>query len=263
MQFYLGTHIPSWLKCIDVPLFVSHQRLRHLKTLPRALGTWALDSGGFTEIAQHGTWTITPQAYITAVRRYQDEIGRMEWAAPQDWMCEPDMLHKTGKTIYAHQVLTIANYLTLMDSAPDLPFVPVLQGWSEPDYLRHVEMYARAGVDLTTYDTVGIGTVCRRQGTHEAIQIINSLTGLGIKLHGFGFKLTGLKQAAHLLHSADSMAWSYAGRRTPDPTGRRKNLANCQQYAMQWRTRVLDAIERGETNTWQHRMLLTSPDTAA
>ena len=36
-----------------------------------------------------------------------------------------------------------------------------------------------------------------------------------LRLHGFGVKLTALKQPTvrALLHSSDSMAWSYAGRK--------------------------------------------------
>src|SRR5690242_4741899 len=97
MRFYLGTHMPSWLTKTDVPLFVSHRRLLGelrpgrgaRKTLPRARGPWALDSGGFTELQMFGEWRTTPAEYIAAVRRYRDEIGGLVWAAPMDWMCEP------------------------------------------------------------------------------------------------------------------------------------------------------------------------------
>jgi len=39
--------------------------------------------------------------------------------------------------------------------APDLPFVPVPQGWSRHDHLRCVELYRRAGLDLTAQPLVG------------------------------------------------------------------------------------------------------------
>ena len=45
-------------------------------------------------------------------------------------MCEPFMLAKTGLTVAEHQARTVANYLELRSLAPELPFVPVLQGWS-------------------------------------------------------------------------------------------------------------------------------------
>src|SRR5262245_6458969 len=95
-QFYLGTHQPPWLERTAKPLFVSHLRLALRRRLPRALGAWALDSGGFTERALYGAWQMTPKQYVSAVRCYVDEIGKLEWAAPQDWMCEPFMLSRTG-----------------------------------------------------------------------------------------------------------------------------------------------------------------------
>ncbi len=90
MRFYLGTHKPHWLALVDFSLMVSHRTLAQRRTLPRARAPWALDSGGFTEIATYGRWTIPPQAYVEAVARYAAEIGRLDWAAPQDWMCEPE-----------------------------------------------------------------------------------------------------------------------------------------------------------------------------
>lgn len=111
MRFFLGFHHPHQLAHAGVPLFVSHRRLVTMKTLPRAIAPWALDSGGFTELAMHGRWTVTAQDYARAVARYRDEIGSLDWAAPQDWMCEPVMLAKTGLTVDEHQRRTIASVL--------------------------------------------------------------------------------------------------------------------------------------------------------
>src|SRR5690606_9297298 len=120
---------------------------------------------------------------------------------------------------------------------------PVLQGYTLDEYLRCVDLYDRAGVDLTREPVVGLGSVCRRQGTAEAERIIATLASMGLRLHGFGFKLQGLVRVGRLLASADSMAWSYdARRRPPLPGCRHKNCANCLRYAMLWRERVLGVI---------------------
>src|SRR5690606_3699977 len=177
--------------------------------------SWALDSGGFTELAMHGRWTVSAAQYAAEARRFRDEIGRMEWAAPQDWMCEPWMLARTGLSVAEHQRRTVDNLLELRALAPDLPWVPVLQGWALGDYLRHVEMYDRASVDLRAEPLVGLGSVCRRQGMAEAERIVRALAGLGLRLHGFGVKLTGMRRFADALVSADSMAWSFDARRRP------------------------------------------------
>lgn len=97
MRFWLGTHETSWLERLDVPLFVSHRRLARLKRhLPVARAPWALDSGGFTELGTYGEWRTSVDDYAAAVDVYVRRIGRLEWAAPMDWMCEPHMLAKTG-----------------------------------------------------------------------------------------------------------------------------------------------------------------------
>jgi hypothetical protein len=38
---------------------------------------------------------------------------------------------------------------------------------------------------------VGIGTVCRRQHTMVAVRLIQALSSLGIRLHGFGLNPMG------------------------------------------------------------------------
>jgi hypothetical protein len=244
-MFYLGTHEVSWLGKAGFPLFVSHMRLRHRKTLPRAAGRWALDSGGFTQLAQHGTWTITPKAYATAVRRYASEIGNLDWAAPQDWMCEPFMTERTGRSVTEHQILTVNNYLDLRMIAADLPFIPVLQGWTASDYQHCASLYRDAGIDLAAEPVVGIGSVCRRQDTRDAEAIIRSLAPL--RLHGFGVKTTGLLRFGHRLTSADSLAWSYNARRHPPLPGcAHKTCANCLKRATWWRERLLRKLTARE-----------------
>lgn len=155
MKFFLGVHRPNWLPLSSVPLFVSRRVLGPMKTLPRANCEWALDSGGFTELSMHGRWTLSAADYVADVRRFTDEIGRLAWAAPQDWMCEPSMLAKTGLSVADHQQRTIDNYLELMAIAPEMPWTPVLQGWAISDYWRHAEAYGVAGVNLQALPSSG------------------------------------------------------------------------------------------------------------
>jgi hypothetical protein len=245
MIFYLGTHLPSWLRKTDVPLFLSARRLRGYKTLPRARGPWALDSGGFSELSMFGAWTIPPRQYVAEVRRWATEIGNMQWAAVQDWMCEPPILRSTGLTVQEHQARTIRSYLELCDAAPEIPWTPVLQGWELSDYARHAGAYTRAGVDLRALPIVGLGSVCRRQGTQHTETLIRGFAACGVRLHGFGVKQTGLRRAAGALASADSMAWSFTARRLQRPLlgcHGHKNCANCLVFALHWRERLLTPL---------------------
>lgn len=251
--FFLGTHQPGWLSQQTVPLFVSDRRLRDYKTLPRSAGSWALDSGGFTELSAYGTWAHgpTPAEYVARVHRYDTEVGNLCWAAPQDWMCEPFITAKTGLTVEQHQALTVSNFVLLktlwarLDTIADSPFIPVLQGYAIADYQRCADMYATAGVDLEEQFLVGLGSVCRREATDEIGAVVESLHPL--PLHGFGVKTAGLRLYGHLLESADSMAWSFSARRDPAlpecaVDGRHINCANCPRYALRWRERILASL---------------------
>jgi hypothetical protein len=202
-----------------------------------------MDSGGFTQLHKYGRWMITPEQYVAEVRRARDEIGGLDWAAPMDWMCEPSARKETGLSTREHQALTVDNFLHLRELAPDLPIVPVLQGFEIRDYQVCVDLYERAGVDLTQEQIVGLGSVCRRQATEEIDLIASMLHARGLKLHGFGVKTDGLASYAPCLASADSLAWSYGGRRThPCAHSASKSEANCIHYAMAWRNKILATI---------------------
>jgi hypothetical protein len=257
-RFFLGAPEPSWLwdGSARYPLFVSHRRLARYKRLRPATVDWALDSGGFTELSTYGEWRTTPEEYVLAVARYQREIGRLKWAAPQDHMCEPVIINggRVGRkiipgthlSVIEHQRLTVANFLELRQLWAELvpgqpcPFIPVLQGWELADYLRCAAMYKSAGVDLAAFPVVGVGSVCRRQATSEIAEIMTALLKIAPRLHGFGVKTSGLSLYGHLLTSADSMAWSYDARRSdPLPGCTHRTCASCRHYATTWRRKVI------------------------
>lgn len=247
MNFFLGTCNPEDLGKTSVPLFVSRRRLIRNKRLPVPCGPWALDSGAFTELAMHGTWTVPAMQYSSEVRCFAQRMPGLQWAAIQDWMCEPFMIAKTGLSVWEHHRRTVENYRLLHQLAPDLPWAPVLQGFTNQEYWECVRMYEDNGVDLRSFPIVGLGSVCRRQDTAMVEELIRELHDYGISLHGFGFKLKGIERSAKWLASADSMAWSYDARRSdPLPGCPHEKCANCLRYALKWRSeKVLPAIRRG------------------
>lgn len=254
MRFFLGTHNPSWLwnAPIGGPFFVSRRTLCRYKTLRRAKVRWALDSGGFSELSMFGRWTVTAQEYASEVRRYAEEIGGLEWSAGQDWMCEPWITEKTGRSVEYHQHKTCENLLELRSLEPMLRFIPTLQGWNLGDYIDHVRIWSSYGVDLYSEPVVGVGSVCRRQKTDEIGAIFRELARGGLLMHGFGVKSQGLKKYGDLLRSADSLAWSFTARRKPPLPGcTHKNCANCPKFADLWRSNVL----RTSKNKTQRRLL--------
>jgi hypothetical protein len=243
-----------WLETSPVPLFVSHRRLARNVSVPRANIEWALDSGGFTELKMYGEWRTTPEEYVAAVRRYDREIGRLEWAATQDWMCEPFMLAKTGLTVEAHQLATVRNFVQLQalwyrETDDESPFMPPVQGWAAEDYARCADLYTEHGVDIREFELVGVGSVCRRQHTAEIGDILETLRGHvdpELPTHLFGAKTLGLRRYGHMTTTADSLAWSldayYLGRQGCDTEHPRAAVtcANCLPYALRWRESVLD-----------------------
>lgn len=245
MQFFLGAHQPDWLARSTVPLFVSRVRLEGRRTLPRASCDWALDSGGFSELSAHGRWRVSPEEYVAEVRRYRDEIGRMQWAAIQDWMCEPWIIEKTGLSVDEHQRRTVENYERMLDLAPEVPWCPVIQGWSVWSYLRHLDLYRERGHRLEELPIVGVGSICRRQATTSAYVALGLLHAEGLTLHGFGFKKDGLRAAHGRLESADSMAWSFNARRNHNHCQgcTKKGCGNCLDAALWWRDELLAQLD--------------------
>jgi hypothetical protein len=281
MEFWLGTHQPVWLSRYDVPMMVSRRTLMRYRTKPQARARWFRDSGGFTELQMHGEWTVDAAAFAAEAQMDASEVGGMEYCAPRDWMCEPLIINGgwanglrfvgTKLSVAEHQRRTVADYLDLMQRAPELLWVPVLQGWELDDYLRCEEMYDLAGVNLLCDERkhgaddprplVGVGTICRRQGTREAAEILRRLNADGLRLHAFGLKGTGIPNVAPFLASADSLAWSYAARRRPPlpeceaerrRTGKgHKNCANCARYAFQWLAEIERSIQLHRPKPYQ------------
>lgn len=214
---------------------------------------WALDSGGYSALSKTGSWPVSEAHYLAEIKRWRGGIGRLAWVAPMDWMCEPNVLMKTGKTVAEHQRLTVLSYLQLREHLGSL-VIPVLQGWTIDDYLRCMELYAFAGVDLTAELTVGVGSICRRGQDAVIGRILRRVARENIPIHAFGVRGDSLIAHASILASADSMAWSYrarAARQGPN-AGYEKTwnwccesrqlqsrCTSCLAYALRWRQKLL------------------------
>jgi len=128
-------------------------------------------------------------------------------------MCEPFIVKKTGLSIAEHQTITIERYTRLIQLT-DAYVMPVLQGYAPESYAAHVHDY---GSLLKHGQWVGVGSVCRHNGNPDRIEDVLSAIKTqrpDLSLHGFGLKILALRRPTvrALLHSSDSMAWSYAAR---------------------------------------------------
>lgn len=212
MRFFVGLHQPSDAKHIG-PAFISVNRLRMRKG-PFVVGDWIMDSGAFTTIAKHGGYPEPVSVYAAEIRRWAGN-GNLLAAVAQDYMCEPHMIEWTGLTIADHQRLTIERYDALMAENTGVYIMPVLQGYAPADYIEHLRLY---GDRLAPGAWAGVGSICKRNGNPRAIEaVLHAIKAArpDLRLHGFGLKSTALGSGLvrELLHTADSMAWSFAARR--------------------------------------------------
>jgi hypothetical protein len=225
VKFFVGIHLPNKAQHFDA-CCVSVKRLEKRLTgfAPR---DWIMDSGAFSTISTRGgygpddLWLY--QLYIENFYRW----GNLEAAVSQDYMCEPEMLERTGMSVREHQRLTTERYSALKAGlarsaitcagrrASSVYIMPVLQGYAIQDYVRHLADYGRM---LSPGMWVGVGSVCKRNRRPDEVEAVLAAIKAArpdLRLHGFGVKATALasRGVRALLHSADSMAWSFAARR--------------------------------------------------
>lgn len=218
VRFFVGLHQPSDARhfplcCISINRLVKRKKPIY-DGLPFIQGEVLVDSGAFTTIAKHGGYPEPVDVYADQIRRLIP-IVPISAIVAQDYMCEPQMLEKTGLSIPDHQRLTIERYDQLMACGLPVYVMPVLQGYDPEDYVDHLRQY---GDRLAPGAWVGVGSVCKRNSNPQAIvgvlQAIKTARP-DLRLHGFGIKLTSMQSSlvCNLLHSADSLAWSYAARK--------------------------------------------------
>jgi hypothetical protein len=212
VRFFVGLHHPHVAGRFDAA-FVSVNALRGRKSAFPAQD-WIMDSGAFTTILKHGGYPEAPAAYAAEIRRWKDN-GNLLAAVSQDYMCEKHMLERTGLTVEEHQRLTIERYDALVAEDTGVYIMPVLQGYTPGEYVRHLRQY---GDRLKPGAWVGVGSVCKRNTNIMAVwMVLDAIKDArpDLRLHGFGLKKTSLEEPIirNLLHSADSMAWSWAARR--------------------------------------------------
>lgn len=226
MKFYVGIHMPHQANKVQ-RAFISVNRLSNRKSA-FPVNEWIMDSGAFTTIAKHGCYPEPVSSYAEQIKRWRRN-GNLVAAVAQDFMCEPHMLAKTGLTIPDHQRLTVERYDQLLACDAGVYIMPVLQGYEPQDYVRHIRMY---GTRLALNAYVGVGSVCKRNSSPSSVeQVLRAIHDErpDLRLHGFGVKTTALGWSGvrDRLHSADSMAWSFAAR---FDSGGQNDVRNAQKF---------------------------------
>lgn len=253
-QFYVGLHQASDAQhfshcCIHVGRLGTRQKLLGCEVL-------LLDSQAFRILELHGEHQLTPLQYAATAARLAKLCGRVV-VVTQDYMCEKYIFQKrlehTGVrfTVADHQRLTIARYDALHFHATQrgLVVMPVLQGYKPSEYVDHIQQYGRR---LAFGAWVGVGSVCKRNGDINKIaEVLIAIKQArpDLRLHGFGLKTTALASdlIESLLHTADSMAWSYAARRQG---GDANDWRGAESFVQKLATQPL------RQHAYQHRMAI-------
>lgn len=211
LLFFVGVHQVSDAHQVDYAC-VSLNRVVGRKSAfrPAKKGT-LFDSGAFTTINRDGEYRESPEGFAARAASWVRRTPRTMGVVSQDYMCEPAVLRITGLTVADHQRLTIERYDAILaawraifgrqlaadEHGPHAPpIIPVLQGWTVEDYLSHIDQY---GERLTPGTWVGVGSVCKRQGSVAVIEDI--LTAIkrrrpDLRLHGFRREADGAAKPA-------------------------------------------------------------------
>lgn len=241
-EYYTGIDDPKRArllnehKNIELGFMLSANRIRRRKKEILTDGKWMLDSGAFTQISRFGKFLISEDEYVDIIKRHEDK--NLVCAATQDYMCEPDILKKTGKTIRQHIRMTVQRYFNILKKMRKAGcrtmLLPVLQGIDAEDYMECLALYEEGwwklqnqlgflyrfgGEEFARPHRIGIGSMCKRNGNPGEVEAILDKMEYDLAnfhVHLFGFKTTGLNikwEIASRIHSADSFAYSMRSRK--------------------------------------------------
>ena len=163
-----------------------------------------IDSGGYQFITKFKDYHYTPKQYIDYCLGQNPDVY-----ASMDYPCEPEVQRKNNVTVKEQINKTIKNNITLLELNPIKKPMPVIQGWEKEDYVYCIDELGKYGL---ISDYMAIGSLCVRKNSVYPIlkEVVNNLPSW-VKLHGFGMKITNLKNRYMFEHfySCDSMAWLF------------------------------------------------------
>jgi hypothetical protein len=218
-RFY---YVPDWQSGLHIPaenVLISAATLWH-KTrkkftnpnfLPRTTKRIFIDSGGFTFLTKWEKYPFTIDEFIDFLGILQEKQP-IEQVAILDYPCEPDVNRSEYKTNFDRIRATVENAVVCFDKAPEINWIPVIQGYYLHEYLDCLSLYEERGIKSEKW---AIGSVCQRRDIAGPRKIITRLkkTMSNKKLHAFGISIRLLKdlQIWNSLFSSDSASWQLYG----------------------------------------------------
>lgn len=174
------------------------------------VGGMCVDSGGFTAARRWGRYPWTSEQYADFVRASSRDVP-LAFCAILDYACEPNVNRSILETNQQRIDATIANEVDCRKTAPELPWLPVLQGDNLAE--RAYDLARRRELGLLPENYAGIGSVCGR-GAVAARRVIRFYADqlFGVCYHAFGMHIGALddKIVPGALKSWDSYSWTWA-----------------------------------------------------
>jgi hypothetical protein len=297
--FFTGAPQPSWAWRYRCNFFISRSTLVADRKNPAKARVIALqpakeevgiDAETFSIMSKYGNYDSMPaDQWAQHAREICAGLQRVRMVSIQDWMTETPVLKLTGPwpdaetAIRVHQERTIDSYITLRSLAPDVKWMPVLQGNKPWQYVAHAERFEKRGINLNDPEipVIGVGSMCRRGSKPEGLAVIRAIAGMGLRMdlpqakrfHILGWMVEGVEDTAadpemwKVMGSSDSMKWSKDARDyhiyLPDcrhgeyepreMLGYAKdwgNCASCVRYAIVSRNAALTRVKNALSN-WQ------------
>lgn len=201
-----------------------------------------IDSGGYTLMLREGEHD-PPENYLEYISKVDPD-----WYVLPDYPCEPDILEKYGRSVEDHQELTSQQHRKTMELADSIGIdaepVSVIQGWTEREYLDHLDRLRESGL-LTDY--VGVGSICRRHSRGKIQGILKSIAAEipDRKIHAFGVKTTILRDAGvvEAIDSADSLAYAYACQMEQETD---QSWTNVARHYLQFKQKIESTVRQPE-----------------
>lgn len=218
-----------------------------------------LDSGGFSFFYKSGDYEFKLYQYVNLAYELEPD-----YVAVMDYPCEPEVSRKKYKTNIERIHQTLDNALKLVDLAPELPWVMVVQGYTPAEYLWCLDLIKER--ELVT-KTMAIGSLCVRKKIGEAWKVIKlvkaELPGW-VRLHGFGVDLRFLRNRNifHALYSTDTAAWKMNNRAhwEPDwkpkgwmPKNQQDKLKNFEKYRNKIQCLLSNYTKQTKLVSWRLR----------
>lgn len=173
------------------------------------VATISIDGGGFTAAKRWGRYPWTPAQYADWIQEESDSVT-LDFCAILDYACERGVDRSTYRTNRDRIKATIRNEIACREAAPDLPWLPVLQGNTLEE--RDLDLRMRRRIGMLPADYAGIGSVCGRTPS-EAGSVVKFYADRlpGLRFHGFGLHIQALDDDAVFgaLRSWDSYSWNW------------------------------------------------------